>query len=503
MNNQKNQKAYPKKESALRRFFRLPPLLRIEDDKPVLYKQQFAVMGTVLVICCALFLCVYLFLNFSGLFPEKNDSSEQEKSGVSLNEKDGSKESSVQQSSAEPKKIITKISAANKAILKNMTMVTKNNEEVFNGPLILVNKTYPSRLNGENVELLLDHMTDDYILSDYTVSFANDMIDPFNQMMSDFAKEYGETDIMVSCGYRSLETQTQLLREEQYYSEPDDENEGETGEQWVARPGYSEHQTGYAFDFDLNLKEGGKIGINYDGQGEYSWLNKNCSEYGFIVRYIEGKENITGYNYEPWHFRYVGLPHAQYMEDHKITLEEYLDIVRKHTGDDAILMEDHDGTFWCIYYVPADDGETTEIAVPEDYEYYISGDNMVKEDSENNYDDEANEDSSSYNNGGFIVTVKIGDHVEEISEQPSVQSSNDESSSQSSESAASDAESQPVSSEAESSADVQPSQQEQISVADEPSQESEPEQSRDITVISIPEDESSENEYYFDPLQGV
>ena len=91
----------------------------------------------------------------------------------------------------------------------------------------------------------------------------------------------------------------------------------EKAEQVVARPGYSEHQTGLAIDFSL--------GTDVDKQAEmWDWLSKNAHEYGFILRYPEGKERITGYTFEPWHYRYVGAEHAQFIYDKGLLFEEYL-----------------------------------------------------------------------------------------------------------------------------------------------------------------------------------
>ena len=86
---------------------------------------------------------------------------------------------------------------------------------------------------------------------------------------------------------------------------------------YSARPGHSEHQTGLAFDV-------GKLDDNYGSTPAGIWLKENCHKYGFILRYPKGKEPITGYQYEPWHIRYVGVEHATKIMNQNITLEEYL-----------------------------------------------------------------------------------------------------------------------------------------------------------------------------------
>lgn len=92
-----------------------------------------------------------------------------------------------------------------------------------------------------------------------------------------------------------------------------------------AKPGFSEHQTGLAFDIggvdrSLWAEE------NFKYTEEAKWLKKNCTKYGFILRYPEGKEWITGYMHESWHFRYIGTEHSKNFENNDLTLEEYLGI---------------------------------------------------------------------------------------------------------------------------------------------------------------------------------
>ena len=105
---------------------------------------------------------------------------------------------------------------------------------------------------------------------------------------------------------------------------------------WSARPGHSEHQTGYTIDCNSIDNE------HFADTPEGKWLAANCHKYGFIIRYPKGKEKITGYNYESWHIRYVGREHATIIHDQDLTLEEYLDIDSVyHDGDpDASLDSD-------------------------------------------------------------------------------------------------------------------------------------------------------------------
>lgn len=98
----------------------------------------------------------------------------------------------------------------------------------------------------------------------------------------------------------------------------------EKGEKYAlkasAKPGHSEHQTGLAVDVMGSNKDYNK----FDESKEFDWMTNNSYKYGFILRYPKGKEYITGFKYEPWHYRYVGKDIAKYIYEHNITLEEYI-----------------------------------------------------------------------------------------------------------------------------------------------------------------------------------
>lgn len=90
---------------------------------------------------------------------------------------------------------------------------------------------------------------------------------------------------------------------------------------YVAYPGYSEHHTGLAIDIStLNFG----LTKHFEDSEEFKILSKECAKYGFILRYEKDKVDITGYSYEPWHFRYVGVQNSLYIYKHNLTLEEYI-----------------------------------------------------------------------------------------------------------------------------------------------------------------------------------
>ncbi|ERI05172.1 M15 family metallopeptidase [Aneurinibacillus aneurinilyticus] len=120
--------------------------------------------------------------------------------------------------------------------------------------------------------------------------------------------------------YRSHKTQTAVFNR---YVKKDGEEKAKT---YSAVPGHSEHETGLAIDVSGS---DGKCAATdcFAGTKEAEWLAKHAPEYGFIIRYPEGKEAITGYKYEPWHIRYVGIDIAKNIAERNITLEEYFNAV--------------------------------------------------------------------------------------------------------------------------------------------------------------------------------
>ncbi|MEG0475828.1 MAG: M15 family metallopeptidase [Carnobacterium sp.] len=102
-------------------------------------------------------------------------------------------------------------------------------------------------------------------------------------------------------------------------------------EDYIAIPGGSEHHTGLAIDIvDADWLSTGKGLIpEYDTQESQHWLVDTMADYGFVLRFPQGKEDETGIEYESWHFRYVGVDNARYMEKYQLTLEEYIDLLEE------------------------------------------------------------------------------------------------------------------------------------------------------------------------------
>lgn len=136
----------------------------------------------------------------------------------------------------------------------------------------------------------------------------------------------GYTDVSVTSGYRTYEKQDYLYRlytENEMKAHPDWSKERAQKEvdTYSARPGTSEHQTGLCVDMH-NL---GSASVRFAEKEAYKWLIENCYKFGFVLRFPEGKEDITGYSFEPWHYRFVGRLHASEMHRLDMCLEEYVE----------------------------------------------------------------------------------------------------------------------------------------------------------------------------------
>lgn len=187
---------------------------------------------------------------------------------------------------------------------KGYTLKIENGIATIDGQLI-VNKTYSipenykptnpsSTVTGERCNNCLD----------------KELTENFKLMQSD-ASSVG-LNIYIASGYRSYSYQKRL------YDNYSAVSGVEGADTYSARPGYSEHQTGLCFD--LNSVED-----SFANTDEGRWINENAYLYGFIIRYPKGKSNLTGYQYEPWHLRYVGKDLAKklYNDGTWLTMEEY------------------------------------------------------------------------------------------------------------------------------------------------------------------------------------
>ncbi len=194
---------------------------------------------------------------------------------------------------------------------------------------VLVNRDYP---------MPEDYVPEDLVIPDvgysyngiYEKSYMREAAAKAIEKMFAEAKKKKKFRLKVVSAYRSYERQNAIYQH----------NISTRGEEHTnkvsAQPGCSEHQTGLAVDVSSDTVNC-TIEKSFASCPEGKWLARNCHNFGFIIRYPEGKSDITGYSYEPWHIRYVGVNLAKYIHKKKLTLEEYYQTT---TVDDKVPKDD-------------------------------------------------------------------------------------------------------------------------------------------------------------------
>jgi LAS superfamily LD-carboxypeptidase LdcB len=192
---------------------------------------------------------------------------------------------------------------------------TKKEEKEKIDYLVLVNKQNKLPDNWEEIVELSDAKD----FEGGTIQVEKEALEKFYELRNDLLEE--GVDIELDSAYRSVKRQKEL------WAEFEKEYGLEYTKKTVATPGYSEHHTGLAIDVCIR-KNGKLIYENADMVKEkkiFAKVHAKLAEYGFILRYPEGKDDITGYSYEPWHFRYIkDTKKAQEIMSKGLTLEEYL-----------------------------------------------------------------------------------------------------------------------------------------------------------------------------------
>ena len=193
----------------------------------------------------------------------------------------------------------------------------KLEQDIEDGYLILVNKEKENHLAESYKPDDLEHVK--YFAADRSEAgryLRAEASKQFQKMVEDAQEE--DIEIVVTTAYRSYSFQSTLFNN--YVAQKGEAEANKTS----ARPGESEHQTGLAADLstgEINYRNSSDFGDTKAG----AWVAENCYKYGFIIRFPDGQEDITGYTYEPWHIRYVGKTAAKEIYDEDITLEEYIE----------------------------------------------------------------------------------------------------------------------------------------------------------------------------------
>lgn len=198
------------------------------------------------------------------------------------------------------------------------------------GKKVILNPANILSLTNKEFYLPADYAPNDLVRPNVAFSFGDEDVEKSYlrseaaaalEKMFAAAKEEGVILYAVS-GYRSYDRQKAVLAAEI------NRVGKEKAEQAVAIPGTSEHQSGLAMDISSE-SEGYLLTENFELQAEGIWLRENAHRFGFILRYPKEKEDITEYQYEPWHFRYVGEDAAKIMYENDWTLEEFFSHVKK------------------------------------------------------------------------------------------------------------------------------------------------------------------------------
>lgn len=234
-----------------------------------------------------------------------------------------------------------------------MKTIKLNKKDIHKGHLILINPQY-SYHNNE-IQLINEQ---NVLLEKKTATLL--------QYVLNHIDKYQE--IALVSGYRTLEEQTKL------YKQSIAKNGEEFTRKYVALPHHSEHQTGLAIDLALASDDIDFIRPSFSNHSLCDKFKEEALQYGFIERYPQEKETITSIAQEPWHFRYVGIPHAAYMSEHHLCLEEYIEFIKEYRICQPLYYTFQNRLFF-IFYVPMTKDSIT-LSLKDKYVYQISGNNI-------------------------------------------------------------------------------------------------------------------------------
>ncbi len=248
---------------------------------------------------------------------------------------------------------------------KNIANISKNN-------LLLINKQ--RKVDSGSTSKLTRIATSKYYRFNSKMLLSKEPLDSLWVMLKS-AYFDGQKSILLTSAYRSSDSQAlifsnsaHILRQKSSLDISNKEIEKIVNET-VAKPGYSEHQTGMAIDMVSN----GATRLTFKNTKFYKWLLENSYLYGFIERYPKGKSDITGYNWETWHYRYVGLPYSKYLTKNDLTLEEFY---KKSKSGEIININYKEKTYSIVYikgakYIYVEKGITVQMLKITENEYYL------------------------------------------------------------------------------------------------------------------------------------
>lgn len=230
--------------------------------------------------------------------------------------------------------------------------VEVNANQLHAGDLLLVNREYAAEEQGIKQDLIdlaiQQELVEGFSIFEKELVLSKEIANRFVEMMA-AARTDGVSNFVMTSGYRSFSQQEALYEE--------------MGSSFALPAGHSEHHLGLSLDV-------GSTEMKMEKAPEGKWIEENSWKYGFILRYPKDKTDVTGIEYEPWHIRYVGLPHSVIMKEKNFVLEEYLVYLKSEKRISATVNDKN----YLISYYPVSEAENIRVQKGSSYE--ISGDNM-------------------------------------------------------------------------------------------------------------------------------
>lgn len=267
------------------------------------------------------------------------------------------------------------------ALTQNFTYVTVNSKQMNYGPLGLYSEdlgypapqlesVYSSLFNSEGLQIAS--------AADSKMKADKALLQPLNQMLSDFYDKTGLRTIMLTQAYTAPQAEKDPQYTEGYYDDYGNWVEPQLIEQPAEEKTCADHEDGLEIDLGLYLDDIGGV-TAFDGSGDYAWFAENAYKYGFVLRYPEGADKQTGYAYNAAHFRYVGRAAAAVMQEQGLTFEEFQEYIKSYSFDSPLSVQTSVGC-QVLYYIADSGTETTDVQIPADGEgnecpYIISGNN--------------------------------------------------------------------------------------------------------------------------------
>lgn len=264
------------------------------------------------------------------------------------------------QSASESANAATSTMESTADVSANAKQITLSAKGINKGNLIVINNdhSYDFPTGDPKLKSVYEERNSSYSVSDMEVQLDTETIAQLNAMMAAFEEETGYSGMQIFSGYRTKEDQDSRY------------DNGSTG----FRGGCSDYHSGRSFNLKINFGDGTSDYYNAEKYPDYAWISEHAAEYGFVVRYPDNKEGVTGEESRSYTFRYVGIPHAMYMTEHKLCLEEYIEKLHSYSVDNPLEITVDDTTY-SVFYVPIGGTNDVDVTIPSE-NYTASGDNI-------------------------------------------------------------------------------------------------------------------------------